>query len=78
MKDLYEDYEVEGKGGEHWKIHQDLYEHYRYGQPIIDAAEVESYLRSLTRWDILETAKKYYKPKNFYEFSMMSSTPVFR
>jgi len=49
---------------------QRLYEHYRYGQPLVNPAEVEHYVQSLKVADIVEVANKYCKKENFYEFVM--------
>ncbi len=63
-------YDLNKRGGKHLPQHQNLYAHYRYGQPIIDPAEVEEFVNSLTVEDIVKTANKYFKNENLYEFVM--------
>ncbi len=47
-----------------------LYEHYRYDMPWIEATEIDRFINSLTPQDIRETAKKYYRDENLFEFVM--------
>jgi len=63
-------YDLDKNGGNHLTQHQNLYAHYRYGQPLIGPAEVEEFVNSLTVEDIVKTANKYFKNENLYEFLM--------
>jgi predicted Zn-dependent peptidase len=49
---------------------QSLYEHYRYGEPWVDPAEVEKFVESISVADIVEVANKYCNEENYYEFVM--------
>ncbi len=64
-------YDLDKGGGKHRSQHENLYDHYRYGQPLIDPKEVEEFVNSLTVEDIVKTANKYYKDENLYEFVMI-------
>lgn len=63
-------YDLNKRGGKHLPQHQNLYAHYRYGQPLTDPVEVEEFVNSLTVEDIVKTANKYFKDDNLYEFVM--------
>jgi len=47
-----------------------LYRTYRYDVPWIEASETENYVHTLTLKDIQETANKYFKDENLFEFVM--------
>ena len=49
-----------------------LFNYYRYRLPWLDPAEVLEFIESLTAKDIVETANKYYKEENLFEFEMRS------
>ncbi len=66
-------YDLDKSGGSMNSEHQNLYEHYRYGQPLLDPKEVELFVNSLTKEDIVETANKYFKEENLSEFVMRNN-----
>jgi len=72
MDRMFTLYDSEKRAGTRRILHQNLFYHYRYGQPYVDPEEVEKFVKSLTLEDIKETAKKYYQDKNFYEFVLMN------
>ncbi len=66
-------YDLDKSGGSMNSQHQNLYEHYRYGQPLMDPKEVEEFVNSLTKEDMVETANKYFKEENLSEFVMKNN-----
>jgi len=47
-----------------------LYEYYCYGQPWVDSAEIDRFIKSLTIKDIVEIANKYCKEEYLFELVM--------
>lgn len=52
---------------------EEVYDYFRFGIPIIKKQEQQEYLLSLTPEDIEDTAKKYFKASNQYEFVMKNT-----
>lgn len=48
-----------------------LFNHYRYGQAWTEPKKVEDFVKSITKDDLIETAKKYYQEENKLEAVMM-------
>src|SRR5699024_3908668 len=46
-------------------VHQKLYEHYRYSIPWVHPTEIENYLRTITKEDIVNVANEIYQEENF-------------
>jgi len=61
-------YDPDRRGNSQRTIQNKLYSHYRYNLPWTDNSEILEYIKTLTPEDILETAKKYYKGENLFEF----------
>src|SRR5690606_30664482 len=59
MSSMYSLYNTQGSGGSHINLHQYLNDQYKYGQPIIVPLQVESFVKSITVDEIIETANKY-------------------
>jgi predicted Zn-dependent peptidase len=56
------------RAGQPYVMLERLYNHYRHGEPWVNPAEIERYVKALTPEDIMRTAKKYLKDENLYEF----------
>ena len=52
------------------EMQERLYEYYRYDSPWLDPVKVQNFVKSLTIDDIVETANKYCKEENLFEFVM--------
>lgn len=52
------------------RVHDRLYKHYRFDEPLVDPSKVEGFIRSLTIEDLAETARAYYKDELLYELLM--------
>ncbi len=63
-------YGTQGRALSNKSINEKLYSHYRYYIPIVENKKVEEFIESLTLEDIRETARKYLKESNFFEFVM--------
>ncbi|MDL5514010.1 insulinase family protein [Arenibacter sp. M-2] len=49
---------------------KNIYEHYRYGYPLVDNASKERFIKSLTIEDLKKTARKYLSEGDMMEFVM--------
>lgn len=71
MKNLYGRYSTQNLKSPHM-VQSMLYRNSMYQEPIVDPAEVEAFVKSLTIDDIAEMAKSYYKNEFKYELLMQS------
>lgn len=67
---MYGFYGPHGFGGEHFILHKNLYKHYRYGQAWVTPKQLDSFVKSLSVKDIVQTARKMFQEENKYEYVM--------
>lgn len=59
-----------GRGGSNKSVNDKLYDHYRFGTPLVNNMEILNFINSITPEDIRATARKYLVEENYYEFVM--------
>ena len=67
---MYGFYGPDGFGGEHFILHKNLYKHYRYGEAWVTPEKLDSFVKSLSVKDIVDTARDIYQKENRYEYIM--------
>lgn len=70
LEELSVKYNPLGGSRSHKIVNEELYAHFRYGKPVIDAKIIQEYLKTLTPIDIQRAAQNFFIKENFYEFVM--------